>query len=136
MNEMNEHEFAYFKTTRGISIGVEPEFLTDQSDSSKNIYSFSYTVVFENLGVDAVQLINRHWRVFSGDRQLADVKGPGVVGENPILQPGEAYTYSSGATIADPIGMMSGSYTFRNEAGEFFDVEVPNFDLVSPDVMQ
>jgi ApaG protein len=116
-----------------IAISVATEFLPEQSETPKALFAFSYTIRIVNEGKTTVQLLNRHWRVFSGGRQIADVKGEGVVGEQPILQPGEAFEYESGTLLHDPIGTMSGSYTFVDEYGTFFDVPVEEFSFIHMD---
>jgi len=116
-----------------ISISVSTEFLPEQSETAKSLFAFSYTVRIVNEGKMTVQLLNRHWRVFSGGRQIADVKGEGVVGEQPILQPGEAFEYESGTLLHDPIGHMSGSYTFVDEYGTFFDIPIEEFSFIHMD---
>lgn len=121
---------AFAATTRGIKVSVIPAYHEDQSDPEGSLYIFTYTVSIENLGEEVAQLINRHWIVYSADRQCADVKGEGVVGDQPVLLPGEVYRYTSGTSINDPVGTMWGSYTFQSENGEFFDVQIPRFELV------
>lgn len=123
------------KRSKDVEISVTPEFLPEQSDPSEGIFSFSYAVTLRNAGDEAIQLINRHWIVLSADRQIADVKGEGVIGEQPVLEPAEEFEYSSWTTLVDPYGAMYGTYTFYSESGEFFDVEIPRFDLlyVDPD---
>lgn len=120
---------SYTKTTRNIQITVIPSYIEEQSDPKEGIYSFSYKVFIRNLGAEGVELVNRHWRVFSYEEQIADVKGEGVGGEQPLLEPGDEFIYSSWTTITAPYGSMQGQYTFISESGEFFDVEVPRFDL-------
>ena len=134
MTELRPDE-GYILTTNQIKITVVPEYLAEHSDSKQEVYAFSYNVTIENLGSLAVQLINRHWIVFSGGSQFADVKGEGVVGLQPVLDPGDSFQYGSGSTINSPHGSMHGTYTFQNEDGEFFDVEIPQFDLICPDVV-
>jgi len=116
-----------------IIISVSTDFLPDQSETTKALFAFSYTIRIVNEGKVTAQLLNRHWRVFSGGRQIADVKGEGVVGEQPILQPGEAFEYESGTLIHDPIGAMDGTFTFVDEFGVFFDVNIPEFSLIHLD---
>lgn len=120
-------------TGEDITISVSTEFLPEQSETAKSLFAFSYTIRIVNEGKTTAQLLNRHWRVFSGGRQIADVKGEGVVGEQPILQPGEAFEYESGTLLHDPIGTMSGSYTFVDEYGAFFDVPVEEFSFIHMD---
>lgn len=120
----------FTETTRGIKVSVVPAYHDDQSDPERNLYIFTYTVSIENVGDEVSQLINRHWLVYSAGIQCADVKGEGVIGDQPILLPGEVYRYTSGTSINDPVGSMHGSYTFQSEGGEFFDVQIPKFDLI------
>ncbi|MCB0325877.1 MAG: Co2+/Mg2+ efflux protein ApaG [Bdellovibrionales bacterium] len=120
----------YSEKTRGIEVTVAPVFLQQESDIDQSVYAYSYTVRIRNEGTVAVKLINRHWVVMSGGRQIADVKGEGVVGQQPILGPGEAYEYTSGTIVVDPVGSMHGTYTFHSETGEFFDVAIPSFNLL------
>ncbi len=120
----------FTETTRSVKISVIPVYHEDQSDPERNLYVFTYTVTIENTGDEISQLINRHWIVCSAGIQCADVKGEGVVGDQPILLPGEVYRYTSGTSINDPVGSMWGSYTFQTETGEFFDVSIPKFELI------
>ncbi len=119
----------YAAITHGIKVSAAPAFHPEQSDPSSGFYMFTYTIIIENLSDQAVQLINRHWMVFSGETQCADVKGEGVVGEQPLLLPRERYVYTSGTSITDPVGSMYGTYTFRGQNGEFFNVDIPKFFL-------
>ena len=123
----------YSKTTRDIQVSVMPDYLPEQSDVEGQRYSYAYSVKLENNGAETVQLINRHWVVMSGGRQIADVKGEGVVGDQPVLEPGAAYEYTSWTTVIDVVGSMYGTYTFYSEKGEFFDVAIPEFHLVYVD---
>jgi len=120
----------YSKTTRDIKVTVFPEFADDRSNPSRNLYAYSYTVELENIGNETVQLINRHWRVFSAGIQVADIKGEGVIGEQPVLEPNMKFQYTSWTMVSDPIGSMKGSYTFMSDQSEWFDVEIPEFSLV------
>ncbi|MCB0344880.1 MAG: Co2+/Mg2+ efflux protein ApaG [Bdellovibrionales bacterium] len=122
---------SYSETTNGIKVSVYPEYLEEQSDPFNSIFSFSYTVWIENQGSESVQLLGRHWLVCSGGEDFTEVKGEGVVGEQPIIGPGEHFNYSSGASIKDPVGSMYGSYTLIDSGGEIFEVEIPEFDLIS-----
>ncbi len=130
-------EQPYTLTTKDIRISVTPEFEESRSRIDDGIYAYSYHVIIENFGTAAAQLINRHWKVFSAGKQIADVKGEGVVGEQPALAPGEIYEYTSWTIVRDEVGAMSGTYTFVNETGEFFDVQIPEFHLLyieSPEI--
>jgi ApaG protein len=120
------------KETRSIRVRVTPEPIEENSDPPNQVYAFAYTVEIENLGTETVQLLERHWQIYSAQERLAEVVGPGVVGEKPILEPGKSFTYTSSAIIKDPMGSMFGTYTFKGGGGNFFEVEIPRFELVYP----
>jgi len=125
----------YEEITQDIKVCVVPEPLEESSDPGSNVFSFAYTVVLENMGADTVQLIERHWIINSGGEQIGEVVGPGVVGEQPFLAPGQTFKYTSGAVIHDPVGNMKGTYTFKRPNGNFFEVMIPRFDLVFDEVL-
>ena len=122
----------YSSTTRGIKVSVEADFLDDQSDPDEDRYIWAYTVRIENDGVETVQLRSRHWRITDAEGRTQEVNGPGVVGEQPVLRPGDAFEYTSGAPLPTPSGMMVGAYQMQTEDGEYFDAAVPAFSLDSP----
>ena len=122
----------YEAITRSISVSVEPIFLEDQSSPDEDHYVWAYQVKIRNKGLEAVQLLNRHWRITDARGQLQEVKGEGVVGEQPMLKPGEAFEYTSGTPLATPSGIMFGSYEMETKTGERFDIEIPAFSLDSP----
>lgn len=122
----------YSATTRDIKVTVKPVFLDDQSSPSENHYVWAYHVRIENLGTETVRLRTRHWRITDAMGRLMEVRGPGVVGEQPLLRPGEAFTYTSGTPLSTPSGIMVGSYGMESEAGESFDINIPAFSLDSP----
>lgn len=122
----------YSKITKSIRISVVPDHITENSDPKNDVYAFSYSITVENLSDKTVQLLERHWVIMSAGVQIAEVVGPGVVGSQPVLEPGHSFEYSSGAVIHDPIGSMHGSYTFKNEEGGYFEVTIPRFDLMYP----
>lgn len=128
-------DHTYTAVTQHIKISVQPDHLEDSSDPNNNVFAFSYTIRIENLGDETVQLLERHWIITSGGAHLAEVVGPGVVGHQPVLESGQSYEYTSGAVIHDPIGAMKGSYTFRSNKGDFFEVAIPPFDLLYPVVI-
>lgn len=130
-----EDAFFYSEVTRGIKVSVRPEHVEESSDPEAEVFSFSYTVRIENLSAETVQLLERHWIIMSNGVRIAEVVGPGVVGVQPILAPGERYQYTSSAVIQDPVGSMEGSYTFKSLTGKFFEVKIPTFDLVYPVVI-
>jgi ApaG protein len=129
----NSHTGAYSQTTNDVRVTVAPTFIKERSDLKAGIYVFVYEVTIENHSQKVIQLLNRHWVVMSGGRQYADIKGDGVVGEQPVFEPGTAYTYTSFTVIDSQFGSMLGSYTFRSQSGEFFDVSIPEFDLIYAD---
>jgi len=135
MAKGSEEIQVYCEITENIKVSVVTEPVFESSDALRNIYAFSYTITIENLGTDAAQLIERHWIIKSNDVQIAEVVGPGVVGEQPIIGPSGLFRYTSGAVIQDPVGSMEGTYTFRSVKGRFFDVMIPRFDLVFPIVI-
>lgn len=122
----------YRETTRDITIAVTPKYLPDQSDPARSYYAFAYTVEIDNHGNETVQLQSRTWLVFSGGTLFTEVKGEGVVGEQPVLGPKEHFEYTSSCVIKDPIGSMKGSYSFVTEDGSPFEAVIPEFDLVYP----
>src|SRR5580658_4607162 len=122
----------YIAHTREISVSVEPTYLEANSSPASSQYFWAYRVVIENQGLETVQLLNRHWMITNARGELNEVKGPGVVGEQPVLKPGESYQYTSGTPLNTPWGMMGGSYQMESESGELFDIEIPTFSLDSP----
>jgi len=123
----------YRETTCALTVSVEPEYLERESRPEKGRYVWAYHVRIENHGQETVQLINRYWRIVDGAGQMQEVRGPGVVGEQPILQPGEAFEYTSGTPLAVPGGFMTGSYEMITEDGSVFEIAIPTFSLDCPD---
>jgi ApaG protein len=122
----------YSETTRSIRITVRPFFLEDQSSPEESHFVWAYHVRIENQGPETVQLRHRHWRITDSLGRMQEVRGAGVVGEQPILRPGEAFEYTSGTPLTTPSGIMVGTYQMETEEGERFDVRVPAFSLDSP----
>ena len=122
----------YLAVTRGIKVVVRPFYLEDQSSPIENHYVWAYHVEIENEGSDTVQLRTRHWRITDAMGRVQEVRGPGVVGEQPVLAPGESYEYTSGTPLETPSGIMVGTYQMELANGEQFDVEIPAFSLDSP----
>ncbi len=118
-----------------INISVNTAYLTEQSDPSADRYVFAYTITIENVGTVSAQLISRHWVITDADGVVQEVKGLGVVGEQPLLRPGESFEYSSGAALATPVGTMQGTYQMVAEDGNKFDAEIPRFTLAMPRVL-
>lgn len=126
----------YTQTTRNIKITVVPMFLADQSDPLENHYVWAYTIQIENFGGDTVQLLNRYWKITDALGGVQEVRGPGVVGEQPTLAPGEVFQYTSGAALKTASGIMAGHYEMTTKSGEMFLAEIPAFSLDSPEQMK
>ena len=122
----------YQEVTRGIRISVEPLYLADQSDPVQGHFVWAYQVTITNEGSETVQLMTRHWRITDSAGRTQEVRGPGVVGEQPILKPGDSYEYASGTPLSTPSGIMVGSYQMQCTGGETFDAQIPAFSLDSP----
>ena len=122
----------YSATTKKIRVSVSPEFLADRSDPGEDRFFWAYSIEIANGGEGVVQLIYRHWEIIDANGQREVVKGPGVVGEQPKLAPGQAFRYTSGCPLRTPSGIMSGRYSMVDANGEAFDVEIPAFSLDSP----
>ena len=119
-------------TTRGIRIQVQSEFLPDRSSPRDGSYLFQYHVRITNLGSDVTQLISREWIITNADGEVERVKGPGVVGEKPVLPPGGVFEYTSFCVLKTPHGSMRGTYQMAREDGSRFDAEIAPFSLVAP----
>lgn len=113
-------------------MSVEPTYLEARSSPDTSQYFWAYRVVIENQGPETVHLLNRHWMITNARGELTEVKGPGVVGEQPILKPGDSFEYTSGAPLNTPTGMMGGAYEMENDRGERFHIEIPTFSLDRP----
>ena len=123
----------YRAVTRQIEVTVEPNFLPDRSAVHRSEYFWSYTIVITNTGEETVQLRTRHWIITDASGRKQEVHGEGVVGEQPILAPGERFEYTSGVPLATASGFMTGHYQMESESGERFEIDVPTFSLDSPD---
>ena len=122
----------YSQTTHAIRVTVKPFYLEDQSSPAENHYVWAYHVRIENTGTERVQLRTRHWRITDALGRIQEVRGPGVVGEQPILAPGESFEYTSGTPLPTPSGIMVGTYQMEGPDGGMFDVRIPAFSLDSP----
>jgi ApaG protein len=122
----------YSETTRSIKITVRPFYLEQHSSPADNHYVWAYHVRIENCGSEIVQLRNRHWRITDGFGRQQEVRGPGVVGEQPVLNPGESFEYTSSCPLATPSGFMVGDYEMETRNGENFLVQIPAFSLDTP----
>ena len=122
----------YQETTNAISVTVKPVYLEDQSSPKDDHFVWAYWVKIENQGADTVQLRNRYWRITDSQGQVQEVRGAGVVGEQPVLKPGESFEYTSGTPLSTPSGIMLGTYQMERNDGGTFDVAIPPFSLDSP----
>jgi ApaG protein len=118
--------------TRGVRITVAPRYVPEQSEPTKSHYLFAYHVTIRNDGDETVQLMSRHWIITDGEGKVEEVRGPGVVGYQPTLKPGEQFQYTSGCPLTTPVGTMHGSYQMVTEAGEEFDAQIEPFRLAVP----
>ncbi len=123
----------YRAITRQIEVTVEPNFIPDQSSPENSRYFWSYTIVITNEGDETVQLRTRHWIITDASGRQQEVRGDGVVGEQPVLAPGERFEYTSGVPLSTASGFMAGRYQMVSETGERFEIDVPTFSLDSPD---
>lgn len=122
----------YKAVTRGISVMVTPRYMPEESSPDEGRYFFAYTVEIINTGLQRVQLKSRYWKIVDGHGQMQEVRGAGVVGEQPVLGPGESYSYTSGCPLAAPSGTMQGNYVMETADGETFEAEIPAFSLDIP----
>jgi ApaG protein len=118
-----------------ISVTVETVFIPDQSDPQQDRYVFAYTITITNTGTQPAQLVSRHWVITDAENKVQEVRGIGVVGEQPLLKPGEKFEYTSGTVIGTPVGTMYGTYQMVAEDGEHFDADIPAFTLAMPRVL-
>jgi ApaG protein len=122
----------YVAITHDIQVTAIPDFQMERSDPGQDRYFWAYTIEIANLGRRRVQLLSRHWFIVDANGRTEEVRGPGVVGEHPVLEPGETFRYASGCPLTTPSGIMKGSYRMVDDAGSTFEVDVPAFSLDSP----
>ena len=122
----------YSAVTREIRVEVEPMYLDEQSEPDNGQFVWAYRVQIGNEGIEAVQLLTRYWHITDGMGRIQEVRGAGVVGEQPILKPGDTYEYTSGTPLPTPSGIMKGTYQMKTPDGEKFDIEIPAFSLHCP----
>ena len=118
--------------TRGVRVSVQSEYAPERSRPSDNQWFFLYTITITNESHDTVQLLSRHWIITDGSGHVEEVKGPGVVGQQPVLAPTESFTYTSGCPLSTPFGKMEGTYQMVAKSGDFFDVTIAPFTLSEP----
>lgn len=126
------HMFNSEAMTRGVRVRVQSEYSPDQSAPSKNQWFFLYTVTISNESAETVQLLTRHWVITDGTGHIEEVRGPGVVGKQPTLKPGESFEYTSGCPLPTPFGVMEGTYQMVTQDGERFDAKIAPFTLSEP----
>ena len=123
----------YRATTHNIEVIVTPRFVDERSSPANGEYFWAYTIEIVNRGAETVQLKSRHWRITDAFGRVQEVRGAGVVGEEPVLKAGESFEYTSGVPLQTPSGFMVGTYGMVSASGEHFDIEIPAFSLDSGD---
>jgi len=126
----------YEARTRDILVRAAPIYQAGQSDPAQNRFTWTYTIEIENHGTETVQLVSRHWIITDALNRVEEVKGPGVVGDQPTLKPREAYRYISACPLTTSSGAMRGSYQMVTDGGEIFEAEIPEFSLHMPDAVK
>lgn len=116
-------------------VNVDTRFVASESDPDESRYVFAYTITIANRGERTAQLLNRYWLITNGDGKQQEVRGPGVVGNQPVLAPGEAFRYTSACVLETTVGVMQGHYEFRGSDGQMFDVPIEAFSLQAPDTI-
>ena len=122
--------------TEGIRVTVESVYLEERSNPDDDTFAFAYVVAIANEGAARVQLTRRHWIITDGNGEVREVEGPGVVGEQPVLGPGDVHRYASGAVLSTPVGTMEGTYEMHEPDGRVFRARIPRFRLQRPGVLQ
>jgi ApaG protein len=122
----------YESVTGGIRVRVRPNYMEDQSTPEESYFFWAYTVEIANEGGETVQLKSRVWKITDGNGRTEEVRGPGVVGQTPVIPPGESFSYTSGCPLPTPSGIMVGSYQMTDAGGRLFDIAIPAFSLDSP----
>lgn len=129
---MTSDDLTYEQETRGVIVRARPEYREDQSSPQHSRFVWAYTIEIVNRGREKVRLLERYWRIMDASGHVEEVRGPGVVGEQPELMPGQAFRYTSGAPLDTPSGVMLGSYKMETASGDTFDAAIPAFSLDSP----
>ena len=122
----------YEAVTRAIRVRVTPAYIEDRSTPADSYFFWAYTVDIVNEGREPVQLLSRYWRITDAAGRSEEIRGPGVVGQTPVISPGESFTYTSGCPLKTPSGIMSGAYQMTTNGGAGFDIAIPAFSLDSP----
>ena len=132
VHSTSSHSGKYAHTTRAVTVTVQPFYLEEQSAPDQSHYIWAYHVEIENNGAETVQLMARYWRITDSTGKVQEVRGEGVVGEQPVLEPGDSFEYTSGTPLPTPSGIMVGTYQMETDTGECFDIAIPAFSLDSP----
>lgn len=122
----------YAQETKGVVVRVEPHFLDEESEPEDNRFFWTYSVAIENTGAEPIQLVGREWRITDAKNRTEIVRGRGVVGEEPVIEPGQSFRYTSAAPLATASGFMAGAYTMVSQGGDHFEALIPSFALDSP----
>lgn len=122
----------YSSTTSNVTVSVKPQYLDSESAPAENIYVWAYHVRIENNGTETLQLRTRHWKITDAYGRTQEVSGPGVVGEQPLLRPGDSFEYTSGTPLSTPSGIMAGTYAMQAQDGRMVDIAIPAFSLDAP----
>lgn len=122
----------YQAVTRAIQVTVEPTFVDSESSPEEGQYFWAYRIEIANLGKEVVQLRARHWRITDANGRTEEVRGAGVIGKQPVLKPGETFSYTSGCPLSTASGIMVGTYQMQNDKGETFSIDIPAFSLDLP----
>lgn len=126
----------YQATTHNIRVSVEARYIEEQSQPEENRYVWAYTITIVNMGSETVQLQSRHWEITDGNGFIHEVEGEGVVGQKPVLNPGDAFEYTSGCPLPTPFGAMTGHYLMVDNRGQQLTVAIPAFPLESPHMVR
>ncbi len=126
----------YSTTTKNITVSVEPTYLSSESVPEQSVYVWAYKVRIENNGTETMQLKTRHWKITDAYGRTQEVQGPGVVGEQPTLKPGEIFEYTSGTPLSTPNGIMVGTYSMQMTDGSLMEIAIPAFSLHTPDTVK
>lgn len=132
--KVKQNMLIYSTVTHSIQVSATPEFLGHEIVNDEDRYAWAYHIHIENLGERKVQLLNRHWIVIDANGKVQEIKGPGVVGTQPTIEPTEGFEYTSGTFLPTPTGMMMGKYEMATEEGELLEINIPAFSLDSPEV--
>lgn len=124
--------YMYEAVTRAIRVRVTPAYIEERSSPSDSYFFWAYTVEISNEGEGAMRLRSRYWRIIDADGRIEEVRGPGVVGQTPLIEPGATFSYTSGCPLKTPSGIMTGSYQMTSEDGSLHDILIPAFSLDSP----